>query len=434
MNVNKRWFWTFMLLVIFILPACKTMKMTPIVKATDLGNLSEVNYLLAQGVGVDEATPEGVTPLFVASAKGHEDIVKRLIDKGADVNAVTTKAFKYEDRMIYEGRTPLMEALRNKHTDIAEILIQQGADVNAVDVNGATSLFIAAALNDEAIVKILIEKGADVNTVILNEYEYKGVLVIKGATPLMAALKMEQNANAAVLVAHGADVNARSDDGVDSLMIAALNGDAQMANFLLSRGANHETRVAKDSRLKGRFIFEGVTTLMIAAGAGHMESLVTLIGAGSDVNAVSQKGTTALMAASANGHLDIVKLLVAKGADVNAQTNEPYNLGEIAVHAGSSPLGLAAYNGRADVVKFLIENGADVNANDDFGMDPLYLAAEKGYLQVAKILIENNADVFSLASGTTALNAANRGGHVYIAKFIKAARDKIMENKSEVSE
>ena len=148
----------FILLIIGILPACKTLQMTPIIQATDQGQLDTVNQMLAQGENVNSATPEGVTPLFIASLIGHEDIVRRLIKNGADVNAKIKKTFKFEDQTIYEGRTSLMMALNKKHTDIAEILIQQGADVNAADVNGATPLFIAAALNDEGIVKILIKR------------------------------------------------------------------------------------------------------------------------------------------------------------------------------------------------------------------------------------------------------------------------------------
>ncbi|MBC2717207.1 MAG: hypothetical protein HF978_18025 [Desulfobacteraceae bacterium] len=432
MGVKKRCFLIFIILMILILPACKTLKMSPIIKATDQGQLNKVNRLLALGVDVNAATPEGVTPLFIASAKGHEDIVKRLIDKGADVNAVTKLSFEYEDQTIYEGRTSLMAALRNKHTDIAKLLIQQGADVNAVDVNGVTPLFIAAALNDEGIVKILIAKGADVNAVILTEYKYKEETVIKGATPLMAALKMEQNANAALLVAHGADVNARCEDGTDSLMIVAVNGDLRMANFLLSHGANHQTRVTKDSAVKGQLAFAGVTTLMIASGAGHMESVDALIKAGADVNAVSEKGATALMAAAAKGHLEVVKVLVANGADVNARTTLTLTIGKAVTPKGSNALGLAAQGGFDKTVKFLLENGADVNSKeDDSHMDALFLAAEHGHIKVVRILIDNGADVYAETKMGTAKDVAKHYGHPYVAQYILDAREKLKKAQEE---
>lgn len=158
----------------------------------------------------------------------------------------------------------------------------------------------------------------------------------------LAALR-EQNANAVLLVDSGADVNARCEDGTDALMIAALNGDAQMADFLLSRGANHQTRVAKDSVLKGEILFEGVTTLMIAAGAGNMESVVALINAGADVNAASKKGTTALIAAAAQGHLEVAIILVENNADL-------YNL-----DTGRTALEAARYSGSPYIVDLIQE-------------------------------------------------------------------------------
>ncbi|PIP42418.1 MAG: hypothetical protein COX19_01190 [Desulfobacterales bacterium CG23_combo_of_CG06-09_8_20_14_all_51_8] len=428
----KQCFLIFILLMILILPACKSLKMTPIIKATDQGQLDDVNQQLAQGVDVNTATEEGVTPLFIASLKGHEDIARRLIDQGADVNAKIKLMFKYADQTLYEGCTSLMAALSKKHTDIAKMLIQQGADVKAVDINGATPLFIAAALNDESVVKILIEKGADVNAVILTEYEYKGEPVYKGATALMAALKTKQNANAALLIAHGADVSAKCENGTDALMIAAANGDHPMQEYLLSKGADPLTKLTKECTvIAGQPAFEGGTSLMMAADAGDIDSVTALIKAGSDVNAVTKNGITPLIAAAFKDKLEVVKVLVENGADVNARTIEPYNIGLEAVHKGTSPLNAASMAGHGDIVKFLIESGADVNAKDDFGMDALFLASDKGYSQVAKILIENNADVFCVDSGRTALDAAKRCGDMYIVDLIEDARKKAQESEKD---
>jgi ankyrin repeat protein len=413
------------LLMVFILPACRTLKMTPILKAADHGQIDAVNQLLSDGVEVNAANEEGVTPLFIASLKGHEEVVRGLITRGADVNAAVTQTFKFEGQTIYEGRTPLLAAFGQNHLTIAKILIDEGADVNAADSNGATPLFIAAGLSDPGMVKMLIEKGAAVNALTQKDYEYEGQPVIKGATPLMAALKMGQKDSALLLMDKGADVNIRCEDGTDALMIAALNGDAAMVNYLLSHGANHQTRVAKDSMVKGEVVFEGVTTLMIAAGAGNMDSVVALIDAGSDVNAVSKKGATALMAAASQGHRDIVELLIASGADVNARTIEPFNIGKKAIHKGITPLGEASIAGHADVVRCLIENGAEVNAVDDFGMDALFYAADNGHLEAAKILIENNADIYGIHAGRTALVAAQHNGYDDIAGLILDARMKV---------
>ena len=74
-----------------------------------------------------------------AAGRGHADVAKLLLDKGADVNAKTGK-----------GKTALMMAAENGHADIVHALLGKGADVNAKTSNGWTALLLA---NDA------IEKG-----------------------------------------------------------------------------------------------------------------------------------------------------------------------------------------------------------------------------------------------------------------------------------
>ena len=66
---------------------------------------------------------------YVASEKGHEDIVKLLIDHRADINA--------KDNL---GETPLHKAAKYNHKKILRILIENEAGVNIKDKNGKTAL------------------------------------------------------------------------------------------------------------------------------------------------------------------------------------------------------------------------------------------------------------------------------------------------------
>jgi len=74
------------------------------------------------------------TPLHDAVRTGSEDTVRRLIDAGADVNAVDE-----------DGRTPLHDAARTSSGYTIRKLIDAGADVNAVDKDGRTPLHDAAS-------------------------------------------------------------------------------------------------------------------------------------------------------------------------------------------------------------------------------------------------------------------------------------------------
>lgn len=71
--------------------------------------------------------------LFVAAHRGHQKLVSRLIEAGADVNASTPL-----------GRTPLHVAASQGHGHIVDLLLEKGADIDAEDETGATALTIAA--------------------------------------------------------------------------------------------------------------------------------------------------------------------------------------------------------------------------------------------------------------------------------------------------
>lgn len=100
----------------------------------------------------NERIKEGETALHHAVQKGLIDPVKHLVEeKGYDVDEIDSK-----------GYTPLFCAVEKSDLEMIKYLIEKGADVNAYNKNGATALHIAADLE---IVKLLVEKGAylDVN-------------------------------------------------------------------------------------------------------------------------------------------------------------------------------------------------------------------------------------------------------------------------------
>ena len=91
-----------------------------------MGKIERVKRLLSSGM-VDVnciVGPHDETPLFYASMKGHKDVVKLLLDTGAEPSK--------EDK---DGYTPLHEASRNGQTETAAILLDRGADINNRDYN-----------------------------------------------------------------------------------------------------------------------------------------------------------------------------------------------------------------------------------------------------------------------------------------------------------
>ena len=135
------------------------------------GELEKVKEYLENypdAINMRDDGDEGESPLHTAAMNGHPDIVKLLIESGAEVNSLANF-----------GRTPLHWAAWNGFSDVTKLLIENGAIVNAkvtgmstVSVAsggpptsevGSTALHYASYEGHEEVCKILIENGADVN-------------------------------------------------------------------------------------------------------------------------------------------------------------------------------------------------------------------------------------------------------------------------------
>lgn len=111
-------------------------KRTPLQLAAEQGRMNIVRYLVEAGADVDAATSEKtgeITPLRFAIANGDIAMVTYLIENGADVNKTNT-----------QGWTPLMTAARSGHSDIIDILLDAGADLHARTESGKAITRIAS--------------------------------------------------------------------------------------------------------------------------------------------------------------------------------------------------------------------------------------------------------------------------------------------------
>ena len=122
---------------------------TALFAATVAGNLQILERVLALSANLDLCDVHGATALFY-SATGGTAVLKRLIQRGADVNL--------QDR---RGRSPLIAAVLMNRIDSAGLLLAAGADVNRQDRHGATALFYAADAGFLELAELLLKRGAD---------------------------------------------------------------------------------------------------------------------------------------------------------------------------------------------------------------------------------------------------------------------------------
>jgi ankyrin repeat protein len=263
---------------------------TPLHFAAHHGHLDVVEWLLAQGAEVDQTiSAEDSTPLQLAVEQSHLDIVRLLLKHTDPSNIVNL------------GSILLTFAAQAGHLEIVRHLLDCGADINYRGYLGETALFIAAFEGDIRIVELLLERNALVYLVEAGA----------GSSPLFVAAQEGHLQIVEELIDQGgADVNQyRESDEWTPLMIAIDEEHDAVAERLLRHGANYNLRS-----------IDGMTPLGMAATAGSDSIVQMLLEYGSDVEAkIGVHAETALELARQADHASVVDLLKsAEGAFTDA--------------------------------------------------------------------------------------------------------------------
>lgn len=314
------------------------------------GNLDGVKALIEKDPKlVDAKDQDGRTPLHWACRGVHLDMVKYLVEKGADVNA--------EDN---NKVVPLHSLATRNSAEAMEILIAKGANVDAASYGGNTALHYAG-MNDAAdAAAVLVKKGADLE--IKEGY---------GRTPLILCARERGGPKTIkVLLEGGADVNAYDKFGSTALELAAWRGKKEVIDLLLDAGVKIPS--------KGPHVFHVFTQ---AASQGLSRLFGEIIKAGVDPTFTLGSGGTLLHEAAAGGSAEIIAILIDKGLDINLKDNY-----------GWTPLHYAARDGRLQAVEGLIAKGADIDARTIMGQSPLNVAEERKYGKVRDLLIAKGAE------------------------------------------
>ena len=129
---------------------------TPLHYACCYDNLGATEALLEAGadlnIRVDSGNGDSMSVLETAAGNSSADVVRLLIERGADVSVAGPLGF-----------TPLHHAASAKSADVANVLIEAGAGVDVRNADNATPLHIAAEFVKLAMVRTFLDHGANVN-------------------------------------------------------------------------------------------------------------------------------------------------------------------------------------------------------------------------------------------------------------------------------
>ncbi|XP_051854782.1 2-5A-dependent ribonuclease [Antechinus flavipes] len=302
----------------------------PLIQAVKEGDFELVKQLLEKGADVNIKMEGGWTPLHNAAKEGNKDIVELLLEKGADLH------IRKEN-----GATPFIVAAIVGDVELLELFLSKGANINEYDNHGFTAFMEAAYYGHQSALEFLYEKGVEVNLGRQTSEEQKK-LRKGGCTALMdAARKGHIDVVKILLEKMEADVNARDNMGRNALIHTFRDPKnknvKEIVCFLLKSGI--------DVNVKGE---KGKTPLILAVEKEDVELVQMILEKSvTDINVMDSDENTAILIAVRNDHLDIVRLLCEKGAELDS--------GEL--------INIAQGNHNQEMVKFLRKKGARENVS-----------------------------------------------------------------------
>ncbi|XP_068625734.1 protein fem-1 homolog C [Battus philenor] len=209
----------------------------PLFVACKRGNVEIVEYLVhvcaaeLEQRGVyevpDDRSVHHVTPLWCAAVAGRLEVLRVLADAGAELDACSGS-----------GSTPVRSACFMTHFDVVKFLVERGADIHRPNHNGGTCLI--NSVQSVRLCTYLLEHGAEVDA---RDMQLK--------TALHYAIQEHRVESARLLLQHGANPRLASRAGDDALRTACLKGAAQIVSLLCTVVCYSPARTADAYELLG---------------------------------------------------------------------------------------------------------------------------------------------------------------------------------------
>lgn len=356
---------------------------SPLHHAVEVGEYDVVKFLIERGADVNLAGGQQRPPLHRAIKFDQGDIAELLIEAGADVNLVN-----------HISMPPLHYAIEANHGRMVELLIEGGADVNLARRNWKPPLHYAVEVDKANIVELLIERGADVN------------LISHVQSPLHYEVQLDRMDIVELLVKGGADINLVDqnlkycpleyaiktdrqhivellldmDTKVNGILYQAIMFRAKRVIRVLveNKSITRDCRDNRDLTYLKYAMDNGKVILEVKASQLHCDRDHQLL-------------CSLLEAITSRDEVSIQNIL-DQGVDINQFC------------CFISPLYLSVLTGQPTIVRMLLEKGASARYGDWKGPTALHLAVHRGDPALVQVLLDFDADPNDIDSiGRTAL-------------------------------
>ncbi len=408
---------------------------TPLYWACRYGFEELVEVLIKEGhANIHQQRKLGLfSPIVLTAALGYTNIVKILLENGANVNL-----------QVQNGYTPLHHAAENGHVDTIEMLLEHGADIHQETDFGDDALLLAAASHEIEALEVLAASGADIENinkdgksawhyaidapnqelleVVVKWYmkrkrlSQRKLILSEGKTPLHIAAMREDEQKLQCLLDMGADSEVLDEAGNTFFHLAARENSVQVVSKFIDKvNINAEN-------------LEGDTALHMAARNGHLE-IARILMRKIKMDIANNDGETALHVAC-KSHMASVEL-VDHLVDTVVKAHH-WSLVDFTDRSGNTALHVAARSGRAEIIPCLhLLNPKVANHNGD---SPLHLATKGGHVDVINSMLqifhkEMNINQQNLDGDTPLHITANYGHATMVELLILSGADLAMKNK-----
>lgn len=393
-------------------------RLTPFVLALSFAPPSVIKAFIDRGVSIEQKDPYLGKPLEIVLRLGRTDLIKLLLDKGAELEGhylqialqhrnTEALALLVDAGARIKNNELIFEAIQKDSIEMVKLLFKAGGDINRVKDSHETVLSYALQHNrhqifewlmrleidpdkhERALYYAILNGNVEASKMLLEKEIGLEAVNFEGLTPLLWALKQKEFEIARMLLDHDVDIKAKDGLGETALFKAIRFHEQGILETLLERGA--KTEIVNKSEMSPMELtvatanFKAFNTLLSHGVMTSQKSIMLSVKRGLErffyklkdrfalKSIVDEKENSLLHIAAEYDRMAIMRWLILEGVDI-----------ERANERGETPLHVAAKEGNKRCVSMLLSFDANTTARDQKNYTPAGLAYKYNYVKLGK--------------------------------------------------